>query len=38
MAEITMTYHEGTDGMLYPDITTPEETVSMTNCRTSNCG
>ena len=31
MAEITMTYQEGTDGMLYPDITTPEETVSMTN-------
>ena len=31
MAEITMTYHEGTDGMLYPDITVPEEKVSMTN-------
>ena len=31
MAEITLTYHEGADGMLYPDLTAPEETVSMTN-------
>ena len=31
MAGRTMTYHEGTDGMLYPDLTTPEETVGMTN-------
>ena len=31
MAEITMKYHEGADGMLYPDLTPPEETVSMTN-------
>ena len=31
MAEITMTYHEGEDGMLYPNLATPEETVSMTN-------
>ena len=30
MAEITLTYHEGADGMLYPDLTVPEETVSMT--------
>ena len=26
-----MTYHEGADGMLYPDLKAPEETVSMTN-------
>ena len=31
MAEKTMTYHEGADGMLYPDLTVPEETVGMTN-------
>ena len=30
MAEATMTYHEGADGMLYPDLAVPEETVSMT--------
>lgn len=31
MAEITIMYHEGADGMLYPDLKAPEETVSMTN-------
>ena len=31
MAGTTMTYHEGEDGMLYPDLITPEETVGMTN-------
>ena len=29
MAEVTLTYHEETDGMLYPDLTAPEEAVSM---------
>lgn len=29
MAEVTLTYQEGRDGMLYPDIMVPEETVSM---------
>ena len=31
MAEVMLTYHEGADGMLYPDLTAPEETVSMTS-------
>ncbi|MBO5033769.1 MAG: TnpV protein [Lachnospiraceae bacterium] len=30
MAEM-LTYHEAADGMLYPDLTLPEEKVSMTN-------
>ena len=30
MAE-RITYHEAADGMLYPDLTLPEEKVSMTN-------
>lgn len=29
MAEVTLTYHEEADGMHYPDLTAPEEAVSM---------
>lgn len=29
MEEMTLTYHEGTDGMLYPDLEIPEAVASM---------
>lgn len=31
MEEMTLTYHEGTDGMLYPDLEIPAAEVSMMN-------